>query len=123
MPWLRFAIVPLLSIFSLAHAASPAAAQDNYGAIAYAQSSGATGYSYDFRSRDGAEERALQECGRGCEVVIWFKNACAALATGDKNGYGSGWASSRSRAEEIALMVCEENTDNCAIKQWVCTTR
>src|ERR1700681_405368 len=87
--------------FLLAILPSTQAAADNFGAIAFSASSGAAGYSYDYASRDEAEERALQECGRGCEVVLWFKNACGALAVGTGNGYGSGWAASRSEAEEV----------------------
>ena len=70
-----------------------------------------------------AEERALQECGAGCTVVIWFRNACAALAVGAGYGYGSGWAGNRYRAESIALGVCRQHTGNCSIATWVCTTR
>ena len=104
-------------------ALSPAAAADNYGAIAFSQDSGKVGWSYDYRSRSEAEERALEECGGDCEVVLWIMNACGALATGDDNGYGTGWAGTRERAEEIALTNCEENADNCRINRWICTTR
>jgi hypothetical protein len=86
-------------------AATAAAADDNFGAIAFSSSSGATGYSYDYDSRDGAEERALQECGPGCKVVLWFKNACGALAVGEGSGYGTGWASSRSEAENLRWAI------------------
>ncbi len=96
---------------------------ENFGAIAYSQDSGANGYSVDYQSRGGAEERALQECGRGCRVVIWFKNACAALATGDDNAYGTGWSSSRGRAEGIAMSECNARASNCGILRWACTTR
>lgn len=100
-----------------------AAAVDHYGAIAFSQHSGNVGYSYNYRSRAAAEERALEECGRGCKVVVWFRNACGALATGDNNGYGSGWAASRREAERIALSGCGENVENCRVVRWVCTTR
>jgi hypothetical protein len=112
----------LASFLSLACASSKAAAQ-NYGAIAFSQDSGATGYAYNFRRRDLAEERALEECGHGCRVVIWFRNACGALATGKNNGYGTGWGTSRGIAERIALNKCAENTRNCSIARWACTSR
>ena len=107
----------------LAGGSTRAAAQDNYGAIAFSQESGAHGYSIDYRTRGGAQERALQECGRHCKVVLWFKNACGALATGDGNGYGTGWAGGRREAEEIAMSACRENAGNCSILRWACTTR
>ena len=85
--WTMLRLRPLIllgnaALFVLLGAATAAAAGDNFGAIAFSSSSGATGYSYDYDSRDGAEERALQECGPGCKVVLWFKNACGALAVG-----------------------------------------
>jgi serine/threonine-protein kinase len=120
---LRILVTPLVLLVALACWSANASAADHYGAIAFSQASGAVGYSYDFDSRDDAEERALQECGPRCEVVIWFKNACAALAVGDDKGYGTGWAADRDRAEEIAMMKCEENSDDCSVKQWACTTR
>ncbi|HEY6259812.1 MAG TPA: DUF4189 domain-containing protein [Xanthobacteraceae bacterium] len=102
---------------------STRAMADNYGAIAFSQSTGAHGYSNDYRTRAAAERRALEECGRDCEVVLWFVNACGALATGDDNGYGTGWAGGRRAAEAIALSACHSNATNCGILRWVCTTR
>ena len=113
---------PGLGLLSLLCFSAQAAA-DNYGAIAFAQSTGAVGYSYDYRTRAAAEEHALEECGRDCEVVLWFSNACGVLATGDDNGYGTGWAASRREAERIALSSCNESAENCTVNQWVCTSR
>lgn len=112
-------------IFALAVAAgSTHAAADNFGAIAFSKDDGAHGYSYDYPSRAAAENSALQRCsGSNCNVVIWFRNACAALAVGTGNGYGSGWAGSRAEAENIALDVCANNTSSCGIRAWSCTTR
>jgi hypothetical protein len=102
--------------------AAPAMA-DNFGAIAFSSSSGANGYSYDHGSREGAEEHAMQECGPGCEVVLWFKNACGSLAVGNGNGYGTGWADSRGEAEDIAMRSCRQQNGGCGVKVWTCTTR
>jgi len=87
------------------------------------RTAGAHGYSNDFGTRGGAEERALQECGAGCEVVLWFKDACGALAVGAKNVYGTGWASGRRQAENIAMSNCNKNAASCGVRRWVCTTR
>jgi Domain of unknown function (DUF4189) len=110
---------PLLSVALGATSASA----ENFGAIAFSQSSGAVGYSFDYRSRGSAEEHALQECGRGCRVVLWFKDACAAIAVGSGNGYGTGWATTRGGAESIAMNNCNENASNCGVNRWVCTSR
>ena len=102
---------------------APAAADDNYGAIAFSTSSGALGWSYDYSSRGGAEEEALKQCGPGCEVAIWFKNACAAIATSSNHSYGTGWASERGEAEGIAMRACRQYASDCSIARWQCTTR
>ena len=103
---------------------STAALADYYGAIAFSQDSGSVGYSYDYGTQSGAEQRALRECGNdGCMVVVWFRNACGALAIGDGNGYGTGWAVRREDAEQIALSNCSQYTDNCDNNTWACTTR
>jgi hypothetical protein len=102
---------------------STQAAADYYAAIAFSQETGAHGYSNDFRTRGGAEERALRECGGACQVVLWFRNACGALAVGANNGYGTGWATSRRAAENIAMSGCNQNAASCGVARWVCTTR
>ena len=105
--------------------AEQAAAQDNYGAIAYSPSTGAPGWSFDYGSRAAAENVALASCRKhagDCVIPIWFRNACGALAVGS-NGYGSGWGTSRKLAESYALQTCRKNTGGCSIRRWACTTR
>src|SRR4051812_29540671 len=115
MSWPRISCaVVIVVLLSLAWSRGASAA-DHYGAIAFSQDSGNVGYAYDYASRAAAEERAVEECGSGCEVVVWFRNACGALATGDDNGYGSGWATSRGEAEKIALSGCNDNVKNCSV--------
>lgn len=102
-----------------------AMARDYYGAIAYSTSTGAHGYSYDYDSRYDAEQRALNECyqyGGGCQVAIWFRNACGALAVGP-NGWGADWHANRSGAESKAIARCSQYSYGCSIVRWVCTTR
>jgi len=116
-----FVLAPAF-VLAVALSSSEAAA-DYFGAIAFSQDTGAVGYGYDYPSRAAAEERALDECGEACEVVVWFQNACGALAVGDDNGYGSAWAANRREAENIALNNCKQNAENCSVRRWVCTTR
>jgi len=99
----------------LSAAAASASANDNYGAFAFSQDTGAYGYNYDYGSRGSAEEDALNRCGGGCTVVL--------LAAGKGHGYGTGWADNRSDAEETAMSNCEEQTDDCKLLAWACTTR
>jgi hypothetical protein len=95
-----------------------------YGAIAYSQASGRYGYSFNFGSRAAAEVQALANCGDGgCAIVVWFRNACGALATGTDNGYGYGWAYTRGQAESIAMANCANNASECSVVAWSCTAR
>jgi hypothetical protein len=106
-------------------AGSGEAAAENYGAIAYSPSTSAYGWSYDFPSRGAAESEALSKCrakANDCIVPIWFRDACGALAIGP-NGYGTGWGTDRSIAEQYALGVCRRHSQGCAVTRWVCTTR
>ncbi len=113
-----------LAAFVLLAWTAPSMAEDHYGAIAYSTDSGRYGYSYDYDSRAAAEERAVSECNdSSCTAVLWFRNACGALATGDGHAYGTGWASDRSEAENTAMSYCNKNGTNCSITRWVCTTR
>jgi serine/threonine-protein kinase len=120
----RLSIVATLAPLLAVTLGTTAALADYYGAIAFSQDSGSVGYSYDYGNQNGAEQRALQECGDGgCMVVVWFRNACGALAIGDGNGYGTGWAVSQADAEQIALSNCSQYADNCDNNTWACTTR
>jgi hypothetical protein len=115
----------VVSLAAVAAGSGTAAAQNNYGAIAYSPSTGAHGWSFDYGSRAAAEKVALANCRRhasDCVVPIWFRNACGALAVGT-NGYGSGWGSNRRLAESFALRTCRRHARGCRIKRWACTTR
>ena len=68
--------------------ASAAFAADTYAAIAFSKRDGTYGYGNKYGSRAEAEERALQECGPGCTIVMWVRNQCAGLAVGRGRGYG-----------------------------------
>lgn len=116
----------VLAVIIIAFAAASEARADNYGAIAFSQSTGTIGWSYDFRSRGAAEQAALQRCANSapdCTVPVWFRNACGAIAIGNNNGFGSGWGTTRELAERFALQTCRKFTGNCSVRRWVCTTR
>ncbi len=121
----RWSATLILAVAALG-SADAARAQDNYGAIAYSPSSRAHGYSYDFPSREAAEARALNECHKhasDCQVPLWFRNACGALAVGNGGGWGTGWGTNQQLAERYALDTCHGYTSNCSVIRWVCTTR
>ncbi len=122
-----FGLALSLLVFPFAFAA-PAAARDYYGAIAYSPRSAAYGVTYNISTRSNAERRAIRECAsrtnaRDCRVLIWFRNACGAVANSPDGAYGSGWADTRARAEAYAVSVCSRNGDGCRVLAWACTAR
>ena len=103
-----------------------AQAEDRFGAIAFSQISGEHGFSSDYRTRIGAETRAIQDCrkfGGGCRIATWFKNGCGALAVGARKGWGAEWGHNRTEAETLAMRRCSSLTSDCKITRMVCTER
>ena len=100
-------------------------AEDYYGAIAYSNKTKAHGWAKDYPARAPAEKAALVNCAKhadDCSAVLWFKNACGALATGSK-GSGWAWATAQEAADRAALNACAKRSSACTVKQRVCTTR
>lgn len=100
-------------------------AQDYYGAIAYSPRTGANGWAYDHQTREAAEKVALQNCRKNaedCQVLVWFKNACGAVARGPK-GYGWGWAPQQGGADIEATKACSTHSKGCSVIRRVCTRR
>jgi serine/threonine-protein kinase len=113
----------LLALLALGLSAAAADAKE-YGAIAFSSQSGAHGYSHNYSSRGAAEQRALSGCrrnGGGCRVVLYFNDACGALAVGDGYGSGYAWGTSRRQAEGRALSNCNGYTSSCQVVRWVCS--
>lgn len=59
---MKTAVKGTMVLYILLVAFGAAQAQDNYGAIAYSDSTGNWGYSYDYGSRSEAENSALSRC-------------------------------------------------------------
>ncbi|MFJ6324634.1 MULTISPECIES: DUF4189 domain-containing protein [unclassified Rhizobium] len=121
MTSMRFtALISALAITFTTGAASAA----QFGAIAYSKSSGSYGSSHNYSTRADAEDEALSGCSSyadDCRVVVYFRNACGALATGNNHGYGYGWSERRARAQYTALSNCAANDSGCHIVSWTCS--
>lgn len=101
-----------------------ALAKDYFGAIAYSPRSGAHGWANNHPSREAAERAAVAGCSKhaqDCRAVVWFKNACGALAIGQK-AYGWGWGATQALADGEAMKACAQQTTGCFVKQRLCTT-
>jgi serine/threonine-protein kinase len=99
-----------------------------FGAIAYSDITKGHGYSYDYATRGDAERRALKECefasrmAGDCRVLVWFQNACGALATARNGAAGSGWGSTRPLAHRYAMQSCMNyGGRGCRVVRMVCT--
>lgn len=58
-------------------------------------------------SRAEARADALSVCGSDCQEVLWFRNACGAIAKStDNTRGGAGWGTSESSAGEEAIAAC-----------------
>ena len=97
---------------------------EKYGAIAYSGSSDRCGVSFNLRSRADAEKRAISECGESdCEVKVWFRNGCGALATGSDGSIGWAWSGNKAGAEKNALHECGKRSGGCRVRCWACSDR
>lgn len=106
----------------IALSGSPALAA---GALAIDSNQGGSyGWAIDYPSSGQAEQRALQECGGGCQIVLNFDSGCGAYAA--DQAYGStavGWAtsSSGSDAQSTAMSECQSRGGtSCMIRAWGC---
>jgi serine/threonine-protein kinase len=128
LPSALFARIVFVAIMIGGVVISPtvAAAQDRYGAITFSESSGAHGWSYGLPTQRSAEQQALDKCASetdDCQAVIWFRNACGALAVGTGNAYGATWGSSPQAALDGAMSKCREQAEDCKPVKWICTGR
>jgi hypothetical protein len=94
------------------------------GAIAYSPSTNQAGFSYNWPNEVDAELTALGHCDRlasDCETAITFRNACGALAVGDRGGWGADWGVDREAAEWAALEQCRRYDNGCDVRRWQCS--
>lgn len=97
----------------------------SYGAIAYGRASGAWGSSYRWDSQAKAESVAMRNCaehGDDCEVMVWFKEKCGAVASGEGTTafWGLGDSDGQARADAQSKCVngggkaCEVQVSQCS---------
>jgi hypothetical protein len=102
-----------MSVLLLVAVAAPVAAGENkFAAIAVEPATRHFGYSFDYSSRSGAEQRALRECRdranvpANCRGIVWVRNGCAAAAykvrPNGSNRYGWGIGETKSVAKARA---------------------
>lgn len=106
--------------------ATPALAMaESYGAIAYSPSTKSYGWAHDFGSQNEAENAAKEACydrADDCQVAVWFRDACGAVAAGS-TGWGADWGVDKRQARRKALAQCESvnGNANCQIIHAQCS--
>jgi Domain of unknown function (DUF4189) len=124
MYWYRRITIALSLLLMLGGSATaPALAQDSdpnagiYGSIAYNESTGAYGWSRNYKTQDEADDRAMEECGRRCKVVMQFWGEyCGALAKSPNGAWGTASGATDREARRKTLDTCRSyRGTNCAI--------
>src|ERR1043165_1919655 len=92
-------VAALITLLPLLRAAD----KDAYGAIAYSMKSKQYGTGAG-DTKDEAKKNAMKFCEKAdCEVVVEYKNDCAALAVSKDGYYGVGEAKTKDEAKENAM--------------------
>ncbi|MEA5489043.1 MULTISPECIES: DUF4189 domain-containing protein [Pseudanabaena] len=126
--WNSLAIAAAVIIPTISVGALEAVAQ-SFGAIARSPSTQDKGYSWNYRTRAAAENRALSECESrnapgDCEVMVWARNACMSIAEGSNGAAGTAWATRSRQAEATARKVCRDYDGvNCKVTRTICLPR
>ncbi|WP_183094735.1 DUF4189 domain-containing protein [Nocardioides stalactiti] len=129
LPALLLVLPAVLGLTTDAQASSERG-RNYFAAIAVNANDGTYGYSFDYRTRDGAEDRARRECRirqteSGCRGIVWVRNGCAAVsvrrrADGSLSRITWGIGDSREVARRRANDECGAR---CRILSLVCTAR
>ena len=104
------------------------AAPPIWGAIARSTETGTLGGARGFADRSSAEDAALRDCiahenaMTGCQVVVYFHDACGAVAAATDGSWGSDWGHDAAEAAAKASPTCMDygGTD-CAVVASLCS--
>ena len=116
----------VVAVVAVVVLAVPAAAQPPVGALAVDGRQGDQwGWAVDYETAAAAQDRALQECGAGCSVVLTFGRCAAYAADQDADSTAVGWAesyASAAGAREAALAECRSRGggSGCVVRAWGC---
>ena len=109
---------------NMARTQAPPSDADTYGAIAYNKNTGRYGWSTNYKTQDEANDRALDECGRGCRVVMRFWGEYrGALARGDNSAWGATSGPTDEGTRRTAIETCRKyRGTNCSVLVSACNT-
>ncbi len=111
----------LIATVALPLVATAAGKKGTFGAIAYSEKTQQYGIGGG-DTKEEAKKNAMSFCGKSdCEVVIEYKDDCAALAVSKDGFYGTGEADSKDEANKNAMKFCSEKGKGCEIVATDCT--
>lgn len=96
----------------------------SYGAIAYSESTGEVGVSWNASTRQAAQEDAIAYCGEeDCKPAVWVQGGCGALSKSATTGaLGYAYYSTRYQAQNYANRGCRRSgSKDCKPLAWVCS--
>jgi hypothetical protein len=116
----------LMAAMAIAMLAGAASAFASFGAIAYDQTTGRYGFSWNEATQDRASELARKDCGSDkCRLIPVPPAKCGALATTDNPKESNAWGASvrddKAAAELGAMQTCQKNTaGQCKVRGSEC---
>jgi hypothetical protein len=111
----------LAALMMLMTAVSGAQAVE-WGSIYYSPSSHATGFSHNYDTQRQAERAAASYCDYDdCTYAISFRNACGAVAVGQRGGWGADWGTTGNSAQRNAVNACRRHDRGCSVVRWQCS--
>jgi hypothetical protein len=118
----RLGLITLTAVFSLSFLGGHAMAA---GALAIDSNQGGQyGFAHGYKTTNQAAQKALSECGSGCQVVLEFNSGCGAYAADQSSGstaYGWGTGSSSSAAQNTAVSECQSRGGSrCITRSYAC---
>lgn len=87
----------------------PFSVKSRFGAIAYSARNEKWGWSWNYKNRQSAENRAINECKfSDCRSVLWFRDSYGALSQADDGVWKTDWGNTRAEAERKTLQTCRQ---------------
>lgn len=109
---IAFGLISLLGVSG--SMASADSRYQRFGAIAYSESTGRFGSSWQVTNQFDAEEHAVLACNRpDCRPVVSFKNGCGALARARNGAIVYAWSGTITDAKLRASNRCTAQWGSC----------
>jgi hypothetical protein len=95
------------------------------GALAIDTNQGSNyGWAEGYPSTSEAVQKAMNECGSGCQIVLRYNKGCGAYAADQSRGssvFGTGEDSTGGGAQSRAMSMCQTyGGRSCVVRAWSC---